>query len=348
MSTVAIVGAGPAGCRLALQLANARFDVRLIAGPPTSKVYLETLSARAADSPLGSGEIVTHASAWGSAKVYEHAAIFSPWGSDRLVARPALDLALRRLAVEAGAHIIEDVLRAAERVGVCWRLSLASGRCITADVVVDATGRRRKFARLLRVPRAARFDRLVAYPARLIPSVHGPNTTTLVLSDQDGWWYVGSAREGGLCAVYFTDGDLVGPSPLRQIAASWRRVRGNLPEPMHIAEIGTPQPAYSECLCRPVGDAWLAIGDAAAAFDPLSSSGLYFAQASADWAAEAILATALEAYGSTVTTFVGEFLLSRRKVYGGEHRFANLPFWSRRQMGTSLFKTHALQTEGVQ
>jgi flavin-dependent dehydrogenase len=76
------------------------------------------------------------------------------------------------------------------------------------------------------------------------------------------------------------------------------------------------------------------VGDAAAAFDPISGSGVCFALRSALEAAEALDAAKrganalLGAYQRGVQRVFAEHLLRRRAIYRSESRWDAAPFWA--------------------
>jgi len=84
------------------------------------------------------------------------------------------------------------------------------------------------------------------------------------------------------------------------------------------------------------GKAWAAAGDAAAAFDPLSSYGLTTALWSGHQAALAAAAALasddapLAQYAAGLRSAVGRFLAEQRAVHALERRWPSLPFWQRR------------------
>ena len=331
MLVVAIVGGGPAGCWAALQLARAGINVQFIVGQRTAKAYDETLSARATELAPYAAVVSGHKSGWGGPEIYETAAMMSPWGGERLVSRPALDLALQDCASNAGAAVVHGKVVQVKGAAGDWRLALDSGQEIGATIVVDATGRVRRIARRLGAARARRFDRLVGYPVRLRCTRDGrAEACTYVLSDREGWWFLGPGNDDHRYALFFTDSDMAARSCLGTIAASWANIRDNLQAPAYLTQVMAPQLAHSEALDQPWGAGWLAIGDAAASFDPLSSSGLYFAKTSAEWASQAIQDEDFRAFGDAVSDHVDAFLASQRRVYWGERRFADYIFWQRR------------------
>jgi flavin-dependent dehydrogenase len=331
---VAIVGGGPAGSHLAGLLAVGGLEVCLITEPPISRPYLETLSAQARPWPIGSwGHCVAHASAWGADDVEERPAIVSPWGADGFVERPALEVELCAQAVSAGALLVQDTVTHVEREAGDWILTTGSGDRHLAEIVIDATGRSRRIARKMGAARAARLDRLVGYPATISGPIEYLRTRTLVVADPLGWWFLGPSAQGGASAIFFTDADLVGGTPLRTVTTAWSRLRAVLPETLHLQTVSRPRPAWSEALLAAAGPGWLAVGDAAATFDPLSSSGLFFAQTSAELASKCVSAGAIRAYASQLQPMLDTYAASHRKVYARERRFAEHPFWRRRRVG---------------
>ena len=96
-------------------------------------------------------------------------------------------------------------------------------------------------------------------------------------------------------------------------------------------------PAASHCLLRAAGDGWLAIGDAAIGLDPLSSSGIDFALASAERASSVLCALAAgrhesgDEYDAEVHADFAAYLRDRRAYYAMERRWPESPFWLRRQ-----------------
>jgi flavin-dependent dehydrogenase len=84
------------------------------------------------------------------------------------------------------------------------------------------------------------------------------------------------------------------------------------------------------------GPGWAAAGDAAAAFDPLSSHGLTTALwggRHAALAAAACLAGDPEPvarYAATLRDAMSAFLRQRGSVYAHERRWPDRPFWQRR------------------
>jgi flavin-dependent dehydrogenase len=90
----------------------------------------------------------------------------------------------------------------------------------------------------------------------------------------------------------------------------------------------------SSCFCNPVaGERWLAVGDAAIAFDPLSSMGISKALRMGLAAADVISryltgdADVIERYTAVVAQEFDEYLTTRNFYYRQEQRWPDQPFW---------------------
>jgi flavin-dependent dehydrogenase len=78
------------------------------------------------------------------------------------------------------------------------------------------------------------------------------------------------------------------------------------------------------------GEGWLAIGDAAAALDPLSSHGIAAALAGGIEAARAIVEGSTERYERSIDASWTAYVSMRRAFYAAERRWSGTPFWQRR------------------
>lgn len=170
-----------------------------------------------------------------------------------------------------------------------------------------------------------------------------PTRATLIESTADGWWYAALLAGGRLALNFYTDPDLVPANVTRDLAVFRALLKETqfvgrwtaeavfrLESPPRLASAGTTWIAPA------AGEGWVAIGDAAAAFDPLSSHGittaLWTAIAAAEGASALVSGDAepLSEYARKVAAGVQEFLVSRIGVHGQETRFTDRPFWQRR------------------
>lgn len=361
---VVIAGGGPAGCAAALTLVRAGRTVLLAdAGTGPSKTGEALVSMGrllladlgVAEPVLGSGHLPCHGtlSAWGSAALHAVDSLHDPYGHGWHLDRPLFDRRLRAAARAAGAEVAEHtgVRRPVRQPDGTWRLALCdtSGtgeRTVDTRWVVDATGRKAALA-VRAGARRRTGDRLTALHVLLDPAPRAPaDGRSLVESDQDGWWYTALLPSRHRLVAYFTDPDL----PLAA-ARGAERFRDRLLATRHLSRHARPHglttlrsprraPAHSAHLDRVHGAGWTAAGDAAAAFDPLSSQGILTALYTGLSAGEAVDArlrgdrAALAGYAAKVAAARAAYRHGHRAVHARETRWADRPFWARRQRTT--------------
>lgn len=357
---VAVVGGGPAGAATALALARLGRRVAVLSRPAHGPGWGgETLppEVRGPLAALGlwgrfldGGPVAWpgHLSAWGGPDLQGSDFIANPFGCGWHVDRRDFDAMLAGAFEDAGGLLLSpmrllDVARV-PRAG--WALEgEAGGRPIRlrAGTLVDATGRPASLARRLGARRVA-HDRLVG----LMTSWSSPRSAadeghwTLVEAVEDGWWYTGRRAGGGLSASFLTDADLIprGRGALSRFLEgrlrSAPRTRRRLGDPAGLVGVRA-RPAAGSRLDHAAGEGWLAVGDAAATLDPLSSQGVYRALVSGLEAAQAINQAsrgdrlAIGAYGCRAESDARVDLGQRAAYYQAERRWPTLPFWRRRQ-----------------
>lgn len=355
-----LVGGGPAGAVAALVLA--RRGVRAVvlesrpapgpkAGeclPPSLSPLLRHLGLE--DLLARDGHLRSHGNrfVWGSSRPGERPFLSGLQGDGWHVDRALFESRLAERARAAGVDWRQGWrFRGCDRAGPRWRLEVArpdgSREEISADFVADATGRPAHLARRLGA-RRVRYDRLVGAAALLESATPAADTYTLVEAIPDGWWYSALLADGRLALAFMTDGDLLD----RRLAAgdpeAWQRSLAAAPETRERVEshgyrLSAPPrtlPAESSRLDRIEGDGWLALGDAAAAYDPLSSHGIGSAMGSGYYGGHAIAdllagrPDARLAYLGVLQDAYGAYLDLQRRHYAAERRWPKAPFWRRR------------------
>jgi flavin-dependent dehydrogenase len=274
------------------------------------------------------------------------------FGNGWHIDRSQFDGALRRAAVTAGATLLAGAtIRGIRPFAAGWRATLdgtEGEREMDAKLVFDCTGRTSSIARRLGV-RRLHFDRLVAATAYLTLDSPLEDSTTLIEAVSDGWWYTAPIPGERLAIAFMTDARLLMHAGanrslywqllLEATAHTRLRVRGCA----FTADVNpTIVAAGTSRLEQIAGDAWLAIGDAAAAHDPLSSHGIGTAIATAAQAASAAVAyldgdrDALRAYAARAENRFHRYLGEWRRYYAEVRRWPDAPFWSRRLPQTNF------------
>ena len=324
-----MIGGGPAGCAAATTLARAGRSVVLVVGRQPHRTFGVGEGAppgldRAVDDVFGDGTFMPtdhlrslgNRAAWGTEDLLHTDFMFNPFGTGWHLDRLAFDASL---------------LAAAEAAGATVRTSLDEGGAVVSPVVVDASGRRADHARQHGARRIA-DDRLIAMVTTSPRAGDDADATTTVEAVEAGWWYTCPIPQERRVVAFLTDGDLL-DAELRTATGFDRCARRTnhvapllgdrqLPVPLVVA-------AGTAHLEPPCGDGWLAAGDAAASFDPLSSQGILTAVLMGAEAARCIDDPA--AFAARYRAIVTHYEAERRTIYLREDRWPNAPFWSRRR-----------------
>jgi flavin-dependent dehydrogenase len=348
---VIVFGTGSAGATAALLLARAGLSVALFGKPKIGPPIGETVppdilrpltqlglweTFLAAGHAAAPGTVV----AWGDDRPFENDFLFNPYGPGWHLDRPTFDAMLLAAAQAAGADVCPfAVLDCAGNRHGGWDVTLHDKSTIASRWVVDATGRGAWLAKRVGAKRH-RDDRLVALVRfASLPSISEPRT--LIEACQDGWWYAATLPKNRVVAAWFTDADLL-PRGGQEPVQLWDRMLARtcllsttvpaFPDASPIHAV----PAHSARALPCAGGNWLAIGDAAQAYDPLSGQGITKALTSALSAAETISAdlfqnrVTVEDYAKTTDREYEVYLATRLLHYRRERRWPSDPFWQRR------------------
>lgn len=359
---VAIVGGGPAGAALAIGVMSHGRSAVIVESSDYSAVRAgETLQP--ASGPLikrlgvwerflEDAHVTSHgvASAWGRDELLANDFFVSPRGNGWHLDRSRFDRTLATEAERRGATLLTGTrVAAVERRPNGWRITTRSGESIDCAILADATGRRASVARRLGVRRRA-FDQLAGVFGVIATGDPPASSFTIIEAERDGWWYAAQIPGGRIAVAFMSDVDIIRREAMRDPAIWAMRLRetrhigaraaGSLEQPLSV------QAAGSTILDRVTGEGWLAVGDAASAYDPLSSQGIHKALASADVAAWAIANGNFQEYERTVRAAFEDYLATRATFYAAERRWPSSLFWSRRQQRLVLDPRRTIGFDG--
>ncbi len=286
-----VVGAGPAGALASRELARSGLRVLLVdrAHFPREKVCGACLGPAAVDALCGAGlgalldELGAPTLGAISLRFGERR-VRLPLRGGRVLSRRALDAALVREAIAAGAEFLGGVRAELDRsadenrtVALHDRESVA---CARARFVIAADGLSSDLLRSAGVPeRAARSSRIgvgaIAPPAE--PAVQGVVRTVTMVVDRAGYIGFTPLEDGSLDLAAALDPEAVraagGPGALVARAFDRARIRGVSPEALEWR--GTP--VLTRRPRRPYAERILAIGDAAGYVEPFTGEGIGWA-----------------------------------------------------------------------
>ncbi|NEO54432.1 MAG: NAD(P)/FAD-dependent oxidoreductase [Okeania sp. SIO3B5] len=376
---VAIIGGGPAGSATALALKqqgiskilvveSGRYETIRIGEsiPPDTRILLDELGILEDFLQEKHETCFGSCSSWGNDELGYNDFLFNPYGNGWHLDRRRFNAFLAQKAMEKGVELhCGTKVQSCDRIpSEGFQLQLVGEdkqtETVTTSFLVDATGARGSFAKSFGA-RKLFLDQLICAIAffDLPPSSHF-SKLTLLEAVEYGWWYVAKLPNNRLATVVASEPSIIRETGLHRIE-NWLAY---LKETKHVSKelvdcsaidsfsvSSTPQakvPKIMACtapsfrLDRTTGNGWLAVGDAASAFDPISSQGIYKALWDSLKAGKAIASylhgdsRGLEEYESLISSRFDNYLTQRNYFYQMEQRWPTSPFWQRRQERTSL------------
>ena len=266
------------------------------------------------------------------------------WGLDRV----RFDRMLANAFRERGGILLTKTrfLRCQRTVSHNWEIQVQEPdktiRKIQCQYLIDATGRRGYLARQLGIPRQI-HDRLIGVGCIGQLTDDSPMSYFIqVEACEYGWWYTAPIPGNRISVVLMSDVDIVSrlkavnpkqwQSLLQEMKLTSNRIHG-------VRFTAKPRAfsAFSSCLQQVGGDKWVAVGDAAASHDPLSSTGIPHAIGSgvhgAIVAANALFSDGemLESFQQSIFSDFCQYLRTHWQYYQRETRWSESLFWKRRR-----------------
>ena len=350
---VAVIGCGPAGVATSVVLARSGVRVMLLGPAPAAKLkvgeslpaaagrLLRRLGVASLPSLLNQGEYLpcsANVSAWGTERWEYRDALSDPEGHGWHLLRHRFEAALFKHALSQGARHGAVEIDGLASDGRQYQLA-GEGLQIRCRFLIDASGRKAWATRRL-AGKPRRTGQQFAAVAWVREQADSQDNTTRIKSTRDGWWY--SARL---------------PDRLRVVAFHGLsgRIGHVIKAPDHFFKACNDSALLEHTLTRTdlihglqgcdagagcaeiaVGPRWLAVGDAALSFDPLSSQGLFFALYSGIRGGEAAMhclqashrqPTVLLKYQRQIKQIFERNERTRRLFYSREPRYRNEDYW---------------------
>lgn len=367
-ATVAVLGGGVAGCAAALALARSNVSsVCLIEWPNTSvqpigesippdtRMLLQQLGVWQEFIQQGHEPCLGSLSAWGSTHIGYNDFVLNPYGNGWHVSRGLFEHMLVQGASQAGVrHLVGRRFLSGSSLeaggfilnllGPNRRYERFRTRC-----VVDATGVGASFARCAGA-QPLFLDHLCFiygfFENLSEDKIH--STSTLLEATEDGWWYLAAVPGNRVAVAYATDPELLRTRRL-QGYEQWmgallrtELIAPRLNNHRILRQSLLVRPAPSFLLDRCDGPGWLAVGDAASAYDPIAAQGIYKALSTGIAAAHAIAAILrsetdnARAYSDSVSADFENYLTNRNLLYSYEQRWPDSLFWKLRHERSHL------------
>ncbi|MFK7750004.1 MAG: NAD(P)/FAD-dependent oxidoreductase [Kordia sp.] len=213
-------------------------------------------------------------------------------------------------------------------------------KIVQGKILIDATGRNRAVLQKLKIESEI-HDELVALSCHIPKIEHSKLTHEVyVESFKEGWGIVSALNETeNICTIYTHKGHEILPkfkdvSQWKSVLSETVYLKDFLIEDTNVKFKGGN--ANSSVAKEIAGSNWLALGDAAMSFDPLSSHGITNAIYTASKASEVIGkklniadTEAFPEYGEIMKVIFQQYLQSKNNLYQQETRWKDAAFWKR-------------------
>ena len=361
---IVIIGGGTAGASVSIFLAKAGFDVTIIEResllesnkhlkvgeslPPIAQKLLLELGIWQAFMDQNHSKCYGNQSIWGRDSIEYRDFIQHPVGNGWCLDRVAFECLLKQTAQNLGVHIKDNTfITSINYENKCWEFKLKQeGKLIeqTYDFIIDASGRNSWFVRRQGIDRLYEDIQFALVTFLQLEETYTGHAT-LIETTPHGWWYSAYLPNNLLVTNFICNPNKV-ERKVWVNAEYWLQLLKDAPHTntricQHKYQFHTqPQfvPADTSISEQTYGEGWIAIGDAAMTYDPVSSHGILMAMISARDAAKAITQyhqgrkDAFIAYNALMWTAFEQYRTQRKMLYRAEQRFQDVKYWLERQL----------------
>ena len=350
MTTIVILGAGPAGAAVALGLRRLGYAVTLVS-EWRRFAALEGVSVRVLEALRGAGlqQALAQAALPSQRQVnwngQQHAQ-----NVEYLLDRPTFDRGLREDLRLAGVDLVEGRVLSVQTCATGHQIEIDGHESLVADFLVEARGRQAPtLGKGLRGPETVSLlNRWQGTPG---------STASAVESLADGWAWM-ARRADGQCYWQWTVDVASAGLPGKAMLLDYCRQKRGESAVARVFFGGEPEldvqlhARSSTAILNPqvCGDNWIRVGDAAMAVDPLSGNGIFQSLSSALQAPTVIntllckperTALARRFHQQRVEQLFLRFARIGRDFYADEQRWLDQPFWQARRQWPDAEIAHA-------
>lgn len=358
---VLIVGGGPSGASAALSLLNySGYNVTLIeqsdfnttrVGEHVSASIFDLITyLKLSKSDFENDSFIPNYASkayWGSDQVSTINTIFTTEESNYQLDREKFDFKLIETAAERGATIYPRTkcLEYKQLADKSWQITLShltKGKfTIRANYLVDASGRSANVCRQIGGI-SQKHDALIGVGMFFNQNKASKKFEQVLESVELGWWYAACLPDHRMVITFFSDADIISEHKIHQLN-NWKQLLQQSNHVKHLLheDLATSDKLWVRNAQTQVSDTsslehFIAIGDAAVSFDPISSMGIGFSISSAIYAAKHITKeldegiSTSDIYQNDLLQNFNQYQQIKTKYYKEEKRWPTSTFWQRR------------------
>jgi len=298
---------------------------------------------------------------WGGATKKQTGYMFTSQGAGWGLDRTAFERLLADSFLARGGELLLEtqVVTCVRQKERGWKVEIKSNtqevQTILCKYIIDASGRRGVMRTNLNLALMV-HDRLIGVGCiGEVPASRQLLVENRVEACEYGWWHVSPMPNNQVSVVLMSDPDIVNklqachPDVWKALLDQVENL-GAAIEGTKFSEKPRSFPCYSSYLNDAGGKDWVAVGDAVASYDPISSSGIPRALSSgihgAFIAVDSLFSQGelLSTYAQAIEQDFKQYLQTQWQYYQRESRWPDAVFWARRRAVIGISKESTVRT----